>query len=145
MMIGTGAFHVAHAGLGLVARTAHMAQADEATTRYALDQSWGYIAVLVQFLTAPAAILAVLYIAAVLSGRTSYPRWCVLITPSFIPFLYPAVDRVANATLSSVPYLLVSGFFHNVGFFLFFALSTLTLWTSVARDITHVNLVTSNR
>jgi hypothetical protein len=128
MMIGTGAFHVAHAGLGLVARTAQMAQANEATTRYALDQSWGYLAVLVQFLTAPAIVLAVLYIAAVWSGRTRYPRWCVLITPSFVPFLYPAVDHLANATLSSIPYLVVTGFFYSVGFFLFFAVSTLTLW-----------------
>ena len=74
MMIGTGAFHVAHSGLGLVLRTAHMAQADEVTTRQALDQSWGYIAVLVQFLTAPAVVFAVLFIAAIFGSRTRYPR-----------------------------------------------------------------------
>ena len=127
MMIGTTAFHAAHAGLGLVVRTARMAQADEVTTQQAIDQTWGYIAVLVQFLTVPAIILAVLFIAAVLGGRTRYPRWCVIFTPSFIPFSYPTVDRLANATLSSVPYLLVSGSFYDVGFFLFYAVSTLIL------------------
>jgi hypothetical protein len=132
MMIGTGAFHVAHAGLGLVARTARMAQANEVTTHQALDQSWGYIALLVQFLTVPAIIFAVLFIAAVFGRRTRYPRWCVLLTPSFLAFLYPTVERLANATLSSVPYLLVSGSFYDVGFFLFYAISTLVLRHSVA-------------
>jgi hypothetical protein len=83
---------------------------------------------LVQFLTVPATTFAVLFIAAVLTGRTRYPRWCVLITPSFIAFLYPTVDRVANATLPSLPYLLVSGTFYDIGFFLFYAISTLVLW-----------------
>ncbi len=128
MMIGTGAFHVAHTGLGLVARTARMAQADEATTQQALNQCWGYIGFLVQFLTAPAIILAALFISSVLSGRTRYPRWFFLFTPSFLPFLYPAVDHLASTTLSSVPYLLVSGSFYDVGFFVFYAVSTMVLW-----------------
>ncbi len=128
MMIGTGAFHVAHAGLGLVARTARMAQADETTTQQALNQSWGYIGLLVQFLTAPAVILAVLFVSSVLGGRTLYPRWFFLFTPSFLPFLYPTVDRLANTTLSSIPYLLVSGGFYDVGFLVFYAVSTLVLW-----------------
>jgi hypothetical protein len=133
MMIGTGAFHVAHTGLGLVARTARTANADEITIQLALDQSWGYIALLVEVLTVPTIIFAVLFIVAVWRGRTRYPRWFVLVTPSFVPFLYPAVDRLANATLPSVPYLLVSGSFYDVGFFLFYTVSTVVLWRGAAR------------
>jgi hypothetical protein len=61
-MIGTVTFHVAHTGLGLVARTASMAHADEATAQGAKGQSWAYVALLVRFLIVPAVIFAVLFI-----------------------------------------------------------------------------------
>ena len=60
----------------------------------------------------------------------------MLFTPSFVPFLYPTVDRLANATLSSVPYLIVSGTFYDAAFFLFYAVSTLVLWRDGARGVT---------
>jgi hypothetical protein len=127
MTIGMGSFHVAYAGLGLIGRTTRIAQLDAVTTQQALDQGWGYIAILVQLLTATAVTFTAFFIFAVLSGRTWYPRWFFVLTPGFLPLLYPTVDRLANATLPSTAYLTVSGSFYNVGMLFFFVASTLVL------------------
>jgi hypothetical protein len=124
LTIGMGAFHVAHAGLGLIRRAAQIAGTDPWTTKTALEQGWGYIATLVWLLTAASVTFLVVFVWAVWSGRSWYPRWCVLWNPGLLGLLYPTVDRLANDNLASLPYLVVSGGFYNLGMLIFFVVST---------------------
>lgn len=127
-LVGTGVYHALFVAVNfgaLVAATTD-ARTSAATLALALPEQYARLALRILVIP-PAVVFTLLSGAAILSGRTRYPRWFVLVSP----FVLLAVYALLTALLgpSSVLSFALLGNAYNLSALLFFIVSTFTLWT----------------
>ncbi len=74
----------------------------------------------------PAGISSVMMVYGILTGRSLYPVWMVVLIPIVIYLLKPLVVRLLKGRARE----LVNDCYDNLTFFVFFTISTMVLWNS---------------
>jgi len=114
VMIFYGVFHAAFAAMGTAGN---------------MPRVHAYLKLLLQIVYAPAAIWTALFLFAVLFRPTRYPRWIILITPTF----FYLIENMLVSRLPGVSGALIGGGFNNLILLLFFTVSTVLVWNGGRR------------
>ncbi len=117
-------YAVAHAAYFSIAIGAGLAQELHSSLPDATRLPWQYFELLIRITYAPIAVATILFIYALLKGRSHYPRWILPLFPTF-PFL---IEGLLLRPLEGTWLTILGGGFLNLIMLLFYAASTIALW-----------------
>ena len=121
IMIGYGIAHAAFFSIISGAKDAFLTGAETAVLTE-LPKKYFYL--LVQILTIPGVIAAILFVYAILFRKTHYPKWIVVLFPLF---LFLLKDMIVEG-LTGMSKAVLNGGYENMIMLLFFLVSTIVLW-----------------
>lgn len=121
IMIGYGIAHAAFFSIISGAKDAFLTGAE---TEVLTELPKKYFNLLVQILTIPGVIAALLFVYALFFRKTHYPKWIVVFFPLF---LFLLKDMIVER-LSGMPKAVLNGGYENLIMLLFYLVSTIVLW-----------------
>jgi hypothetical protein len=130
MLVATGLYHALFVALNFGAKVA-LAAMTAPVAGLALALPEDYTSLVLNVLVIPPAVVSTgLSGYTILTGRTLYPRWFLLLSPFLIVGIYALLTLLAG---TAAPRLLSFGLIgntYNLANLLFFAVSTVLLWNS---------------
>ena len=130
ILVWAATFHVAIVPRALGEQVAHQLGGNGAAAQFATQLPQDFFGALLLVLAVPLLVFTALFVYAVLWRRSAYPRWIVVLTPTFL-FVATHVPEYMAAPASGPfygAYSVLVGGAASLGLLAFFAASTAALW-----------------